>query len=307
MKKGCVVKMIDVRDGRKQMELAKVLTGLTTPFVRGCYCINYAFTNEEDYRAIDSVIQEQQKTLACRVMSVPDILENISTVTSRKFTRTNTITIDVLGEIQAHVQMNDYEMHIVILGQPVRRIDVEGLNYIDLAIIVNAVFAISGNRILAEERYKKHTKFILNKTTYSDLFTAIAAIDNKRWSRTPSYIFGESIGLPAFVGKTFVGISGIEDSSDAIILFDETGKRYLIHGSAVLVDSVDLISYTGNVDSLLNTPILHADVKTIEGDNQVECIHTLTTSKGSVTMRWILQGFYENNKGVVVGVSVLAL
>ena len=102
-------------------------------------------------------------------------------------------------------------------------------------------------------------------------------------------------------GKIIVEISGLKPESEEIYFKTSDGKQYIMYGDEpkccahVSVDDV-----IGDVEDLLNTPILQAEVSTRhsredEDDSYTWTFYKLATIKGYVTIKWYgsSNGYYS--------------
>ena len=104
-------------------------------------------------------------------------------------------------------------------------------------------------------------------------------------------------------GKTIVKIEGMEKDSDCIEFFCSDGTKYVMDHEQDCCESVYVEDVCGDVEDLLNSPILLADeVKNadVPALNKYEeswtwTFYKLATIKGTVTLRWYgaSNGYYS--------------
>jgi len=105
------------------------------------------------------------------------------------------------------------------------------------------------------------------------------------------------------LGKTIISIERGEASGiDEQLLFTlDNGDRYRMYHSQDCCEDVYIEDICGNLDELLNSPILLADMVTSEEDRGNHYDHVtwtfykLSTNLGSVTIRWYgsSNGYYS--------------
>lgn len=102
-------------------------------------------------------------------------------------------------------------------------------------------------------------------------------------------------------GKTFVAIEGAETGNDEIVFKDNCGGIYVLYHSQDCCEHVSIEDVVGNVDDLLNTPLLVAEESTSydqnlhRDDSYTWTFYKLATIKGSVDIRWYgsSNGYYS--------------
>lgn len=109
------------------------------------------------------------------------------------------------------------------------------------------------------------------------------------------------------LGQTLTSIDGLCVGSEQVVFTTADGKTYVMHHEQDCYESVDIEDICGNVEDLLNTPILLAeengsDMQEPEAhargkydDSETWTFYRLTTIKGSVVIRWYgcSNGYYS--------------
>ena len=117
--------------------------------------------------------------------------------------------------------------------------------------------------------------------------------------------------LDCFIGKTFVKIDGMTPESREIIFTLSDSSVYKMDHYQDCCESVYLESVVGDVEDLLNTPILDATESSssdtpphfkhnYEPDSQTWTFYKFRTLKGYVDLRWFGEsnGFYSESVDV---------
>jgi len=92
------------------------------------------------------------------------------------------------------------------------------------------------------------------------------------------------------VGKVFTKIENIDNEE---IIFNTVDEKFKLYHQQNCCESVTVEDVIGDLDDLLNNPILLAEEvenepKEIEyGDSETWTFYKLSTIKGSVTIRWL--------------------
>ena len=106
------------------------------------------------------------------------------------------------------------------------------------------------------------------------------------------------------LGKTITKIDYLEEGSDFVIIECLTGERYKMYHDYGCCETVDINEIVGDVEDLLNNPILIAEERTSDENPlpNIDYSHTwtfyeLATIKGSVTIRWYgtSNGYYSES------------
>lgn len=103
----------------------------------------------------------------------------------------------------------------------------------------------------------------------------------------------------AMQGKTIVAIQGMTPESDEVLFTFSDGQKLKMYHWQDCCESVYLADVNGNIEDLLNTPLLVAESRTEGGrdgdwDVYEYTFYTFRTIKGSVDLRWIgtSNGYY---------------
>ena len=111
-------------------------------------------------------------------------------------------------------------------------------------------------------------------------------------------------------GLTITSIDGLEDDSAEVIFTTSEGRRFKMSHSQDCCEIVSIEDVCGDVNDLLNSPILLAEKETSDEDpidvnkeyhDDLYCwtFYKLSTFKGDVTIRW----YGESNGYYSVGVD----
>ena len=101
------------------------------------------------------------------------------------------------------------------------------------------------------------------------------------------------------LGKVFTEIVGMTQDSDEIIFKVNEDEYFKMYHVQDCCESVMIEDVVGNIEVLLNTPILGYEVKTQEDENACESgtftFYTFRTIKGYVDIRWYGEsnGYYS--------------
>lgn len=96
------------------------------------------------------------------------------------------------------------------------------------------------------------------------------------------------------VGKTLVEIV---NNSDELIFKTSSGEVYKMYHWQDCCESVMIEDIVGDLDDLLNSPIVRAEDRSNDGDGGEWTFYELATNKGSVTIRWYgtSNGYYSTS------------
>lgn len=111
-------------------------------------------------------------------------------------------------------------------------------------------------------------------------------------------------------GLTITSIDGLEDDSAEVIFTTSEGRRFEMSHSKDCCERVSIEDVCGDVNDLLNSPILLAEKETSDEDpvdvnkeyhDDLYCwtFYKLSTFKGDITIRW----YEESNGYYSVGVD----
>ena len=95
----------------------------------------------------------------------------------------------------------------------------------------------------------------------------------------------------ALVAYTMTAVSR-EEEPDAILFVRQDGKRFILRHNQDCCEDVRLVDVTGDLQDLVDTPILVADERSVdattgERDGAEEwTFYVFRTLKGTVTLRW---------------------
>ena len=114
--------------------------------------------------------------------------------------------------------------------------------------------------------------------------------------------------MPSFdtlVGHTIERVEGMEVDSERVILHVADGPPFSMYHERECCEAVRLAEVVGDVDDLLNTPVLTAeestnsdnqpDAATACGDSWMWTFYRVQTIKGLVVLRWLGEsnGYYS--------------
>jgi hypothetical protein len=114
--------------------------------------------------------------------------------------------------------------------------------------------------------------------------------------------YNETVSIENLVGKTLVSIA---NKGDEIVFIEDNGSRWLMNHEQDCCESVTVEDICGDLDDLINTPIIQAFEKTStenpagvvkrHQDSFTWTFYTLSTIKGTVTIRWYSasNGYYS--------------
>ncbi len=107
----------------------------------------------------------------------------------------------------------------------------------------------------------------------------------------------KNVNFDSLIGKTIIKIEGLEKNSDRVVFYTSDGNQYTMLHYQDCCESVEIYDINGDIEDLLNTPILKAEEYT--SDKNPEGIipdfqdisytwtfYTLATAKGYVDIRW---------------------
>lgn len=114
------------------------------------------------------------------------------------------------------------------------------------------------------------------------------------------------VKIDHFIGKIFTNI--INENDEKLIFTTDKGDTYFMCHQQQCCECVDLNDVCGDLNDLLNSPILIASEKTDSGWNESDVdesytwtFYELATIKGSVTLRWYgsSNGYYGEEVDII--------
>lgn len=119
--------------------------------------------------------------------------------------------------------------------------------------------------------------------------------------------YGNYVNISEFVGKVFTSIT-VNDSKDEIDFVTEAGEQYKMHHEQDCCESVSIEDIVGDLNDLLNNPILLAEEATSDVyppdkvapeyyESFTWTFYKLATIKGYVDLRWYgsSNGYYSES------------
>lgn len=116
------------------------------------------------------------------------------------------------------------------------------------------------------------------------------------------------IRIEELLGKIFVDIK-VNNDQEQIIFTCDDGKKYLMFHSQDCCESVNIEDIVGDLDDLLNEPLLMAEEATNSEDTMGKDVYDsftwtfyrFATKKGYVTIRWYGEsnGYYSESVDIV--------
>jgi len=118
------------------------------------------------------------------------------------------------------------------------------------------------------------------------------------------------VGIKDLIGKTCTAIEGGRQGDDTMTLTCADGSRYYFYHSQLCCESVSIEDVEGELDYLLNTPILRAEENSSEevesadytgGQSHTWTFYRFATIKGTVVLRWLGEsnGYYSESVNFV--------
>lgn len=96
--------------------------------------------------------------------------------------------------------------------------------------------------------------------------------------------------LEHIIGKTITSITGMEQDSEEVIFTLEDGSSWAMYHCQSCCESVWLEDINGDINKIINLPILKFDEKVQYDENAVKSgtftFYTIATVKGYVDLRW---------------------
>jgi len=110
----------------------------------------------------------------------------------------------------------------------------------------------------------------------------------------------EDFEFEELVGKTFTRIKN--EGSDELVFYDTDGEIYVMYHQQDCCESVYIEDIDGDLDDLLNSPILMAEAVSESGNDtgygtSTWTFYKIATIKGTVTLRWLGEsnGYYSES------------
>ena len=135
--------------------------------------------------------------------------------------------------------------------------------------------------------------------TINDPEVALATYASESCDSAPDLEFGD------LTGKVITGIMVVKlDDGRDVMYIKLAGYPdvYIMHHKQECCECVELEDICGDLDDIINTPILHADVCSSPDDNdssdeelEMWTFYNIGTIRGSVTLRWLgtSNGYYS--------------
>lgn len=107
-------------------------------------------------------------------------------------------------------------------------------------------------------------------------------------------------GFSILVGKTLTKVEGMEKGSEVVDLYTSDGEHFRMQHDQDCCECVEVEDVVGDVEDILNTPVLSAYESTQDGGGDYDNTSTWTfyrlqTIKGSLVLRWLGEsnGYYS--------------
>lgn len=114
------------------------------------------------------------------------------------------------------------------------------------------------------------------------------------------------VNFETLVGKTITSVEGLEKGGEEIIFKTADGKTYKMYHDQCCCESVYIEDVWGDVENIINSPVLLAEEKSCGGENDCDESYTWTfykmgTVKGWVDIRWYgtSNGYYSERADFV--------
>lgn len=107
--------------------------------------------------------------------------------------------------------------------------------------------------------------------------------------------------LDEIIGRTIIKIEGMEKNSEKVIITLDNGDKWKMYHYQECCEQVWLEDVNGNINNLLNMPILKFDEKTndraTDWGSETFTFYTISTAKGYVDLRWYGEsnGYYSES------------
>lgn len=110
------------------------------------------------------------------------------------------------------------------------------------------------------------------------------------------------VNFETLVGKTIISVEGLEEGSEEIIFKTSDGKIYKMYHEQECCESVYIEDVWGDIENVINSPVLLAKESSCGGENNLDESFTWTfykmgTVKGWVDIRWYgtSNGYYSES------------
>jgi hypothetical protein len=115
----------------------------------------------------------------------------------------------------------------------------------------------------------------------------------------------DGVSFEKLVGEVITEVEGLSVGSERVEFRTASGKTFMMYHYADCCEQVDINEIIGDVDFILNTPILQAreDVSTGSvGESSTWTFYTIGTIKGYLTLRWlgVSNGYYSERVSFVI-------
>lgn len=119
--------------------------------------------------------------------------------------------------------------------------------------------------------------------------------------------YNMTVSIEKMLGRTIIDIEKrSNDGDDSICFLMKNGDKYLMHHSQDCCEDVYLEDINGDLDDLLESPLLKADERYSDGDEEnnyessTYTFYTFATIKGYVTIRWfgVSNGYYSEEASI---------
>lgn len=115
-------------------------------------------------------------------------------------------------------------------------------------------------------------------------------------------IMEKHVNFETLVGKTITSVEGLEKESEEVIFKTSDGKTYKMYHRQSCCESVYIEDVWGDVENIINSPVLLAEENSCGGGNDFDESYTWTfykmgTVKGWVDIRWYgtSNGYYSES------------
>lgn len=183
----------------------------------------------------------------------------------------------IVDDIRFATRLND-TLHKILNGEVVSRIDVEYLTFVSDDLLAYQ------RRTCTEQEEKDY---------FERIGKPLVEIEAK-----------DECNISELAGKTITSIEGLEIESDEVYFICSDGSKFLMYHEQDCCETVSIDDICGDVEDLLNVPILKAEEVSSEASDvereDADCSATWTfyhihTIKGTVTIKWYgtSNGYYS--------------